>query len=462
MIKPFRSADYAVNYDVSGIGAAGSETSLSAEQNTLHQNSKKTPRTQNLAPTSKSAQMQKPALKPSSRIVAAGHICLDVTPSFLHERKIDISKLLVPGKLINMGSVNVSTGGPVSNTGIALSILGVDTILMGKIGSDFMGRGVLDLLKQRGIGKGMIVAEDEQTSYTIVIVPKGVDRIFLHNPGANDTFTADDIDFDEVARADIFHFGYPPLMRRMYEDEGEELVRIFKRVKELGITTSLDMSLPDSESLSAQADWMKIIRRVLPYVDLFLPSIEETSFMLKREVFEKLQNSNSGHDLLSSLDINVISPITDMLMSWGAKITAIKCGEKGFSVRTAGKDRLMSIGRAKPADLNNWAGRELHEESFNVPDIASATGSGDSSIAGFLAAYVRGMSLEDTVRYACAVGGENIQAYDALGGIRSWEETVELVSRGWKKNHLKIDGDYWKYQEDCGIWYGRNDSCFTS
>ena len=57
---------------------------------------------------------------------------------------------------------------------------------------------------------------------------------------------ADDLDYGAIAKADMFHFGYPPLMRRIFEQDGRELQRLFRRVKETGATTSLDMAQPDS------------------------------------------------------------------------------------------------------------------------------------------------------------------------------------------------------------------------
>ena len=47
-----------------------------------------------------------------------------------------------------------------------------------------------------------------------------MDRSFLHCPGANDTFGPEDIDVERLAGVSLFHFGYPPLMRRMYSDGG--------------------------------------------------------------------------------------------------------------------------------------------------------------------------------------------------------------------------------------------------
>ena len=83
----------------------------------------------------------------------------------------------------------------------------------------------------------MRVVPGEQTSYGIVLALPGVNRIFLHCPGATDTFAADDVDLDLAARARLFYFGYPPLMARMYADGGA-LARLFESVKSLGVTTA--------------------------------------------------------------------------------------------------------------------------------------------------------------------------------------------------------------------------------
>ena len=359
--------------------------------------------------------------------IVAGHICFDVIPAFKDMGNMSMSDIFTPGKLINMGSVKVSTGGPVSNTGLALDKLGINTKLMGKIGNDYFGEGVLELLKERNAEDGMLVVEGEETSYTVVIVPPGFDRIFLHNPGANNTFCADDINYDLVKEAKLFHLGYPPLMRTLYKDDGKELVEIFKRVKELGVTTSLDMSIPDPKSESGQVNWDKVLQNLLPYVDIYLPSVEETMYMIQRESFDYLQAKASGHDMLDALDMNSLQGLGEKLISYGANIAVIKCGVKGFYVRTSNEETLNKMGKAKPADINNWANRELHEESFHVPKVASAAGSGDSSIAGFLSAFLKGKNIEEAIKIACAVGGQNVQVFDAVSGIKTWNETESKI-----------------------------------
>ena len=48
----------------------------------------------------------------------------------------------------------------------------------------------------------------------------------------------------------------------------------FEKAKEAGATTSLDLSLSNPESPAGKADWPAILRKTLPYVDIFVPSIE--------------------------------------------------------------------------------------------------------------------------------------------------------------------------------------------
>ena len=73
--------------------------------------------------------------------------------------------------------------------------------------------------------------------------------------------------------ATLIHFGYPPLMKRMYQQNGEELYKLMKRSKEVGVATSLDLASVDAESDVGKVDWNAILKKVLPYVDFFVPSV---------------------------------------------------------------------------------------------------------------------------------------------------------------------------------------------
>jgi len=361
----------------------------------------------------------------------------------------------------------------VSNTGLGLHRLGAKVELMAKIGDDFFGKAILDKLKETFKGgrspisakkertgrtlAGMHVVPGEQSSYTLALAPPGIDRIFLHNPGANNTFGLEDINFDLVKQARIFHLGYPPLMRRLYENEGAELARIFKKAKETGVTTSLDVSLPDPASDSGKQDWDKILKNVLPFVDIYLPSVEETCFMIERDRFMQFREGSKDKDLLDCFEGEDMSRMSARLMSYGPKIVSLKSGVRGFYLRTAGKKELEKMGWTKPADPDNWAGRELWEPSYRVEEVASATGAGDSAIAGFLSAYLNGKSVEVSLKYACTVGAQNVRVLDAVSGIKSWKETTEQVEAKLPKNKLEIKTTGWKYNEPERFWQGPND-----
>lgn len=390
-------------------------------------------------------------------VVVAGHICLDIIPEFPEGLGSDLGQILVPGKLINVGNAATSTGGSVSNTGLALQRLGQKVAMMGKVGDDFIGKAILDRLKAYGAEERMSVVPGEATSYTIAVAPPGIDRVFLHHPGTNDSFGPEDVNLDVVQEARLFHFGYPPLMRRMYENDGRKLVKIFRRVKETGVTTSLDMSLPDPSSPSGKIDWGAILRGVLPYVDIFLPSAEETMFMLNKEKFSAKKKQAGSRDVLEFFDFSDLSELADQLLSYGAKIVGLKSGGLGFYIRTAGAETLQHIGRAKPSDVDNWSDRELFEPSFQVDHVGSATGSGDSAIAGFLAAYLNGESVESCIRNACAVAAQTVQVLDAVSGVRSWEETNLQLQSAWAKVSLDFDVPGWRFDETGQVWHGPAD-----
>src|SRR5215469_14802740 len=190
----------------------------------------------------------------STEVVVAGHICLDIFPTF--GEHTSISEMLTPGKLVNVGPAVLAVGGSVANTGLALHHLGISTRLMGKVGNDLFGRAILDIVRGYGdvLAEGMLVMENEQSSYSIIISPPGLDRIIFHHPGTNDTFTAGDIVPEQVSDVRLFHFGYPPVLHGIYSDGGESFAALLQALKALGVTTSLDMALPDPASESGRVD----------------------------------------------------------------------------------------------------------------------------------------------------------------------------------------------------------------
>lgn len=329
---------------------------------------------------------------------------------------------------------------------------------MGKVGNDYFGKIVMEILKEKGIDNGVSISENASTSFSIVISPPGIDRVFLHEPGVNDLFDSGDIDYDIVKEARLFHFGYPTSMRKMFLNDGEELIKIFKKIKTFNITTSLDLALPDPNSESGKVNWKYILKRVLPYVDIFTPSLEEIFFMLRHNKYEQLCKSSKGMDVIDAFDMNVLQELGEELLTLGTKIAIIKCGKKGFYIRTQNSGIVSGLGKALPIDLYNWSARELLEEIYHVDRVISANGSGDTSIAGFLASFLMGKTIEESIKTACAVGAQCVQTLDALSGIKSMEETSALIRTGWRKAGTPLNSPYWKYNSTQNVWVGKTDS----
>ena len=51
------------------------------------------------------------------------------------------------------------------------------------------------------------------------------------------------------------------------------------------------------------------------------------------------------------------------------------------------------------------------------------------AVAGAGFALLRGLPIEQCLRYANAAGAENLAGLDSLSGLRSWEETTQLLAR---------------------------------
>ena len=104
------------------------------------------------------------------KAIAAGHICLDITPAFKSKEEKSIKDLFRPGQLIAMDAAKVSLGGSVSNTGIGMKRLGADVELMGMVGNDAFGQMVLNELEKYDTSPdSMIVRDGVGTSYSVTL-----------------------------------------------------------------------------------------------------------------------------------------------------------------------------------------------------------------------------------------------------------------------------------------------------
>jgi sugar/nucleoside kinase (ribokinase family) len=292
------------------------------------------------------------------------------------------------------------------------------------------------LLRQHdgALADGMLDADGEHTSYTIVLSPPGVDRFFLHHTGANSTFCAGDVPLDRLDGARFFHFGYPPLMRRMYLEGGAEMAALLRQVKERGLFTSLDMAKPDVASEGGQVDWPAWLARVLPLVDLFAPSLDEMLLMVGR--------TEEGEDP------SLYGALAGELLQMGAAMVALKLGDRGLYLRTT-----RDAGRLSPWVSAAWVGRELLAPCFEV-EVVGTTGAGDCTLAGLLVGLSQGASPEETVTLATAVGAFSVERADSTSGVPSLEAVRRRIASGWPRRSRPRLPDGWARDDEYAVYQG--------
>jgi len=260
-----------------------------------------------------------------------------------------------------------------------LSKIGIKTGVMGKVGNDMFGEYLISEMRKYGLdSRGIIKDKKVSTSSTMVLVSSDGERSFLHYIGANAELKFSDIDFDIIKDYKILDVSGYFVMDKL---DGKPTVEILKRAKKLGLTTILDVCW------DAKNRWMKLIEPCLKYVDFFVPSYEEAVKMSgKKEP----------------------SLIAKEFLKRGVRITVIKMGSEGSFIATRNKEHRIPPFKVKAVDT---------------------LGAGDSFVAGFLTGVVKGWTLEESARFANAVGACCVSAIGASTGIKTLKQTIEFMKR---------------------------------
>ena len=346
----------------------------------------------------------------SIRAAVAGCLSVDICPVFAGTGR-DFGEVIKEGKISRISGNDIFPGGSVANTGIAMNIFGIDVSLLCRIGEDAMGGLLLDMLTE-GAGEHSVEtiarSGDSYTAYSLILAPEGLDRAILQNPGANDDYDIEDIDWEKLEGCRLMHFGHPPTMRHFFRDEGRQLVELFERAHSMGMVTSLDLCAVDPASEAGAADWKLILNNVLPHVDFFLPSRDELADMLGVEVCGDLKE--------------ISEELIGRSVGLGATNILIKEGEMGMSYRNCGDFSLIE--RAldfEPGAMKDWEGAAGQVPAIPVEREVSGLGAGDTTIAAYLAAMMRGYSFEDALYLARAEGALCVGDTSATRALRPFE-----------------------------------------
>jgi sugar/nucleoside kinase (ribokinase family) len=332
-------------------------------------------------------------------------------PQFSRAQASSLLETLTPGKLIETRGMRIDLGGSCSNTGRGFKLFGVSGKIICCLGDDRLGKISKELLEEMGL-ETSVLPSTSSTSHSVVIEVPGYDRIFLHDPGANRDFDGRAIAKEDLAGFKHFHFGYPPMMPKMYENCGKALAEMLKTAKSAGLSTSVDMAFIDPQSEAAKADWKAVLSNALPYVDYFVPSFEEIAGILDPDGLSGLLESAGGGDAIAAMDVERdAAPLARELLELGASNVLIKCGAKGMIFKSRGE--------------------EIFSPPFKPCRILSATGAGDVSIAAFLASALLGCKTSKCLDLACAAGAALVEG--SLEGMGGLDGLRQRIAAGWQR-----------------------------
>lgn len=281
------------------------------------------------------------------------------------------------GKLSLVDQIELHTGGCATNTAIDLKKIGMSVSIVGKIGDDGFGKFLYSSLSEEGVDvRGLKRDANSNTSASMVLVSEDGERSFIHCLGSNATFCEEDIDYDIIKESKILFVAGALLMPNF---DGEPTAKVLKWAQENEIYTVLDTAWDST------GRWIKAIGPCLPYLDLFMPSIEEAEML-------------TGKD--------DVDDMADIFLEMGAKNVVIKMGTQGCFIKNA---------------------EEQHEIPAFKVDAVDTTGAGDAFVAGFITGLLQEWDLKKSGIFANAVGAHCVMEMGASNGIKPLDEIIAFI-----------------------------------
>jgi sugar/nucleoside kinase (ribokinase family) len=268
-----------------------------------------------------------------------------------------------------------TAGGVVVNT----AKLGLKSLAVGAVGNDEKADFVIGAMGKLGIDTSAMQRLDGvPTSATILNVRPNGDRPALHVRGASDHFDVAPATYEQEFDAPIVHLGGTGLMKRL---DGEPSRILLQEAKKRGRTVTFDL-------IAATAETIKIVAPLLPFIDYFMPSIEEAKDMSGQGTPEDCAR---------------------FYLDQGATCCVFTLGAEGAFY--AHKD-----------------GTRLQVPAYDIT-VVDTTGCGDACDAGFITALHRKMDPEQSVRFAQAAAALVATGLGSDAGIVSFDETLEQMKR---------------------------------
>lgn len=271
-----------------------------------------------------------------------------------------------------------TSGGDATNEAVVLSRFGNRTALLAKIDTGMAGNAVCQDLQNEGVDISQVVRDENSRSTTafVAIDSAGSHKFFLAK-GENEGIALEEIDRGRFKDTRAVCVGS---MFTSYHLDRCGMKELMQSAKEAGAITFADMD-HDVEELGPHA-----MDHVLPYVDYLLPSIDEALYITG----EKDERSAAAR-----------------ILERGVNTVVIKLGENGCYVKNA-ED-------------------EFYMDPFYI-EVKDTTGCGDNFVAGFIHSILKGSTLKESARFACAAGAVNSTQIGGHMAVKSEAQIEEFMN----------------------------------
>jgi ribokinase len=277
-----------------------------------------------------------------------------------------------PGETISGEDLKIIPGGKGANQAVAAARQGVSVAMLGRVGNDSFGPGLIENLKQNNVDASHVQIDPQSATGTAIIVvdANGQNSIVL-SPGGN----------GRVIPADVIGapFADHRLLLLQLEIPVEAVLAAARRAKESGVRVLLNpapaRTLPDE---------------LLSLCDFLVPNESELSLLTGQSVN----------------DIPSAEAAAKTLLGRNLKTVIVTLGGNGALIVTN--------------DLTR------HIAPFTV-DVVDTTAAGDAFIGGFASALLQNRPLEEAVRYGCACGALAATKLGAQPSLPGREEVERLI-----------------------------------
>ena len=310
------------------------------------------------------------------RIVVVGELNVDIIA-------VGTDGLPVLGREILASDIAVFPGSSSGNCASGLARLGNDVLYIGKVGDDDFGRLMTRSLESRGIDTSAVIVDPGiRTGITISIAAEN-DRAMVTYLGSIEAFHIEDVDRSLLDGRDHLHVSSFFLQRGLTPHCPE----LFAMAKEKGLTTSLDLGW------DTFGKWNGTLWKVLPYADLFVPNETEIAMITGEKDAEKA--------------LKKVAP------------------KVGLAVVKLGPEGAMAFSN----------GKIIRRPAFEA-HVVDTTGAGDAFTAGFVHAYLHGLTLEDALDLANACGALCVERSGAWTGQPTADEAQRFIEEHRDKRRV--------------------------